>query len=67
MEGDALKIRLNAPPVEGRANEALIVFLAEKLGLPRANIEIIVGETARRKIVRVRGVNAQHVEAKIKM
>lgn len=67
MEGDALKIRLNAPPVEGRANEALIAFLAEKLGLPRANIEIIVGETARRKIVRVRGVTAQHVEAKIKM
>ena len=65
IEGDAVRIRLNAPPVEGKANDALIAFLAETFGVRRAQIEIIVGETSRRKIVRVRGVTAHHVEEKI--
>lgn len=58
IENDALKIRLNAPPVEGRANEALLKFLAQTLNVPRANIEILRGETSRHKVVRVRGVSA---------
>ncbi len=58
IEGDALKVRLNAPPVEGRANEALIKFLAEKLGLKRGDIELVRGETARHKVVRIRGISA---------
>ncbi len=57
VEGESLKVRLTAPPVEGRANDALVRFLAEKLDLPRTNIEIIRGDTARQKIVRVRGVS----------
>ncbi len=57
LEGDALKVRLNAPPVEGKANEALVKFLAASLGVKRAEVEILRGETARHKIVRVRGVN----------
>ncbi|CAG0960167.1 hypothetical protein ANRL3_00826 [Anaerolineae bacterium] len=64
IEGDAVKIRLNAPPVEGKANDALIAFLADLFGVRRAQIEIIVGETSRRKIVRVRGVAARQVEEK---
>ena len=66
IEGDAVKIRLNAPPVEGKANEALVAFLAENLGVPRAYIEIILGETSRRKVVRVRGITAKQIEEKIK-
>jgi uncharacterized protein (TIGR00251 family) len=65
IEGDALKIRLNAPPVEGKANDALIEFLANALGVHRAQIEIVTGHTARRKIVRVRGVTAQKVKSKL--
>jgi uncharacterized protein len=64
-EGDALKIRLNAPPVEGKANDALIAFLADVLGAHRTQIEIVTGHTSRRKIVRVRGVSAQEVERKL--
>lgn len=65
-EGDALKIRLNAPPVEGRANEALIKFLAELLNVPRARIEIVRGETSRHKLVRVRGVSIEKLQALLK-
>jgi uncharacterized protein (TIGR00251 family) len=61
IEGDALKIRLTAPPVEGKANDALVAFLADALGVPRAHIEIIVGGTARRKVVRVRGVTERDI------
>lgn len=64
-EGDALKIRLNAPPVEGKANDALRAFLADVLGVRRAQIEIVMGQTARRKVVRVRGVSAQEIERKL--
>jgi uncharacterized protein (TIGR00251 family) len=61
MEGDALKVRLNAPPVQGRANDALVKFLAKKLSISRAQVEIVSGETARRKRVRVRGLGAEAV------
>ena len=61
-EGGAIKIRLNAPPVEGKANEALVKFLAETLGVRRAQIEIVTGHASRHKIVRVRGVTANQIE-----
>ena len=66
IEGDALKVRLTAPPVEGKANVALIEFLAATLGVRRAQIEIVTGQTARHKVVRVRGVTAREIEAKLK-
>ena len=53
MYGDALKIRLAAPPVDGKANAALIAFVAERLGLPKASVRLISGQTSRRKIVEV--------------
>lgn len=55
-ENGVVKIRLNAPPVDGKANEALVRFLAERLGVARGNVEIVRGETARNKVVRVRGI-----------
>lgn len=64
VEGDALKIRLHAPPVEGQANEALIAFLAETLGVRRAQIEIVTGHLTRRKVVRVHGA-AANVSARL--
>lgn len=51
--GDAIKIRLKAPPVEGRANEALINFLAEKLRIPKSSITIIRGHTSRQKVLSI--------------
>jgi uncharacterized protein len=56
VEGDAVKIRLNAPPVEGRANEALVKFLADVLKISRTQVELVRGETSRHKVVRVRSV-----------
>lgn len=53
MHGDALKVRLAAPAVEGRANAALVAFLAEAFGVPRRQVAIVRGETSRRKVVRV--------------
>lgn len=62
---DVLKIRLKAPPVEGRANEALCKFLAKTLGVARGQVGIVRGETARHKVVRVRGVGVELVRKKL--
>jgi uncharacterized protein (TIGR00251 family) len=51
-----VRIRLNAPPVEGRANEALIRFLAKALGVPRVRVTLVSGGTGRNKIVRIAGI-----------
>jgi uncharacterized protein len=53
MHGDALKLRLAAPPVEGKANAELIRFLADAFGVPQRNIVLLRGETSRAKTVRV--------------
>jgi len=66
IEADALKIRLSAPPVEGKANLALIDFLAQSLGVARMQIEIVRGHAARRKLVRVRGITAKQMEDRLK-
>jgi hypothetical protein len=66
-DGDqaALKVALHAPPIDGRANAALIEFLAESLGTPRSTIEIISGQNARMKTIVVRGRRAAEVSASI--
>ena len=61
VHGDALKVRLTAPPVEGRANEALIAFLAQRLGVRKSQVEIVAGATSRHKVIRVSGLSAQEV------
>jgi uncharacterized protein (TIGR00251 family) len=65
IHGDALKVRLTALPVEGRANEALIAFLAQRLGVRKSQVEIVAGATSRRKMVRVIGLSAQEVEERL--
>ena len=63
--GDALKIRLCAPPVDGAANAALIEFLAETFGLPRARVQLLSGQTSRNKRVLLAGVAAAAAEARL--
>ena len=57
VHGDTLKVRLTAPPVEGRANEALIALLAKRLGVRKSQVEIVAGATSRRKMIRVFGLS----------
>jgi hypothetical protein len=57
VHGDALKVRLQAPPVEGKANQALIRFLSESLEIPRAQLSISSGETGRNKAVLITGLS----------
>jgi uncharacterized protein len=63
IQGDALKLRLNAPPVEGKANGECIRFLAEILGVKKAQVTIIAGHTARIKTIAVEGIRAGAVTA----
>lgn len=56
--GDAIKIKLTAPPVEGKANAALIAFLAKKLGIPKSAITILRGHASRRKTIAITGVTS---------
>lgn len=55
LHGDALKIRLAAPPIEGRANEALLRFIADSFDVPLRQIELLRGTQSRHKMVRVEG------------
>ena len=51
-----LKVAVHAPPIEGRANEALIAFLAESFAIPKSAVELISGESSRSKVFLLRGV-----------
>jgi uncharacterized protein len=63
--GNALKVCLTAPPADGRANDACIVFFASLLDVPRSSVTIASGETSRNKVVRVVGVSAEDVRRRI--
>lgn len=58
---DYLKIKLKAPPIDNAANEELVRFLANKLNIPKRNIEIISGHTQKRKTIAIAGINVQLV------
>ena len=63
LHDSALKISLTTPPIEGRANEALIAFLADQLCLPKSRIALIAGATSRSKTLRITGKSAAEVQA----
>jgi uncharacterized protein len=63
LRGDALLVRLNAPPVDGAANAALVDFLARRLRVPRSAVRIVSGERARLKRVAIEGVSEEQVRA----
>ena len=56
--GGAVVIRVNAPPVDGRANEAVCRLIAKRLDVPRTAVRIVRGESARDKLVRIDGLSA---------
>jgi uncharacterized protein (TIGR00251 family) len=63
--GDALKVALTAPPIDGRANQACIEFFAKFLDVPRASVSIAAGETSRNKVIRVAGSSADALRSKL--
>jgi len=65
LDDGTVRIRLIAPPVEGRANDALVSFLADVLDVSRSEIEILAGETGRDKLVSILGLDAKTVQNRI--
>ncbi len=63
--GDALKISLTVPPVAGRANQALVEFLADVLSVPRSSVTIAAGQNSRRKVVAVAGLSAEELGSRL--
>ena len=63
VAGEAIKVKLAAPPVEGAANAALCAFLAEQLGVRKSAVTLVAGQASRQKVVRVEGVAADEVQA----
>jgi uncharacterized protein (TIGR00251 family) len=64
-QGDELRVRLRAPPVEGQANDALRRLLASRLDLPLSSIELVTGATARLKRLRVSGLSLSEVRQRL--
>src|SRR5438876_511215 len=65
--GDALKVSLTAPPVEGKANEACIEFFANLLKVPRSSVTIASGLNSRNKVVRIAGLSGKEVGSRLKI
>ncbi len=61
FHGDAMKVKLSAPPVEGAANKALLKLFSRLLHVPKGDVEILRGETGRDKLVLVRGVGSREI------
>ena len=65
MAGDALRVRLTAPPVDGAANEALVRLLAHRLGVSRGSVALVSGHTGRNKVVEVSGLPPEEVARRL--
>ncbi|NOZ07127.1 MAG: YggU family protein [Chloroflexi bacterium] len=63
--GELLKVRLAAPPVEGKANQALIAFLAKELGIRKQRVEFLAGDRARQKRVLIRDLTTEEVKRRL--
>lgn len=63
--GDALKVSLTAPPVDGKANEACIEFFAKLLKVPRSSVTIASGQVTREKVIRVAGLSVAQVKTRL--
>jgi len=63
VHGTALKVRLQAPPVDGAANDALVALFAERLKVPRRSVHVVAGATSRGKIVEIDGTTEAAVRA----
>jgi uncharacterized protein len=65
--GDAIKLAITAPPVDGKANQAVIEYLADLFRVPKSSIVIVSGETGRNKLVAIRGMTAEQVLKALKL
>ncbi|MDX6491328.1 MAG: uncharacterized protein QOD43_1573 [Gaiellaceae bacterium] len=63
--GDGWKVRVTAPPEDGRANDALLDLLAKRLDLPRRSLSIVSGHTSREKVVRLEGIGRTETERRL--
>lgn len=63
--GDALKVKLSSPPLDGKANAELVKYLSKSLGISKSSIKIVSGETSREKILELPGFDRNSVESKI--
>ena len=63
--GNALKVALTAPPLDGRANEACIEFFAKALNVSRASVSITAGQSSRNKVIRVAGLAAEETRKRL--
>ena len=63
----ALKLALTAPPVQGKANQACIEFLANLLSVPKSSVTIASGETSRRKVIRIAGLSAAELRDRLEL
>ena len=66
VEGGVLRVRIAAPPVKGKANEALVESLAQALGVRKRQVEIVRGQRARDKIIRVRGLSEKQARKRLR-
>ena len=65
-DSGVIKVKLTAPPVEGKANKALVQFLAKELGMARRDVEIISGKRSRVKSIRIHGLSPEDVMRRLK-
>ena len=65
LHGEALKIRLAAPPVDGKANACLLAFLADRFGVAKSAVSLVSGDTSRAKRVRIDGVEPSVVRERL--
>jgi uncharacterized protein (TIGR00251 family) len=63
--GEALKVKIHAPALEGKANQELCEFLAKALGLPKRSIRILQGDTSRKKLVEISDLSREDVSARL--
>jgi uncharacterized protein (TIGR00251 family) len=63
--GDALKLALTAPPVDGKANQAVIEFFSDLFAIPRSSVTIASGETSRNKVIRIVGMSKSAAEQRL--
>jgi uncharacterized protein (TIGR00251 family) len=64
--GDALKVALTAPPINGRANQACIEFFSDLINLPRPAVTIVSGQSSRNKVIRVAGISGEALRDKLR-
>ena len=64
-QGDALRVRVTAPPIDGRANDAVVVLLAEAFRVPRSSIELVSGATSRTKLFRFAARSLDDLHARL--